>query len=87
MRDKLNELGVLTIGNYDHVISYSHVNGYWRPLETAQPVHGTKHKINFGVECKMEFKCLYKYITKVNEIIKEYHPYEEPVIYIYPLLT
>jgi len=42
VRDQLNDIGVLTVGNYDNFISYSHVSGYWRPLEEATPFHGTK---------------------------------------------
>jgi len=30
-RNALNDLGILSVGDYDHVISYSHVKGYWRP--------------------------------------------------------
>ncbi len=87
LRNRLNEIGVLTIGNYDHVVSYSYVKGYWRPLKESKPVNGTVGEISFGSECKMEFKCLYEKIEDVKNIIKSIHPYEEPVIYVLPLLN
>lgn len=86
LRNRLNDLGVLTVGNYDHVVSYSHVKGYWRPLDNAQPYNGRTGEISFGSECKLEFKCSYKEIDQVKQAIKNIHPYEEPVIYVLPLL-
>ncbi|PEA54731.1 cytochrome C biogenesis protein [Bacillus pseudomycoides] len=86
LRNKLNEIGILTVGKYDHVISYSFVQGSWRPLEEAKPFHGTTGEICFGTECKMEFRCLYEKIEEVLRIIKSIHPYEEPVIHVLPLL-
>ena len=37
MRDRLNEIGVLKVGNYDHVMTISQVTGYWQSLEGAKP--------------------------------------------------
>ena len=86
LRNKLNEIGILTVGNYNPVISYSYVKGSWRPLEGSQPFNGTTGEICFGTECKMEFRCLYEKIEEVLHIIKSIHPYEEPVIHVLPLL-
>lgn len=87
IRNKLNEIGVLTVGNYDNVISYSVVKGYWRPLEQATPFNGTRGEISFGTECKMEFRCLKKNIEEVKKSIKSNHPYEEPIINVIPILS
>lgn len=87
LRNKLNNIGVLTVGNYDNVISYSIVKGYWRPLEKAKPFNGSKGEISFGTECKMEFRCLIKNMKEVKEEIKNVHPYEEPVINFIPILS
>lgn len=86
LRNKLNDLGAITVGKYDHVISYSVVQGFWRPLVGSMPFNGDVGEISSGTECKMEFKCLYENIEKVKNIIKSIHPYEEPVINIMPLL-
>lgn len=86
LRSRLNDIGVLTVGKYDHVISYSLVKGSWRPLEESKPFHGTIGEICFGTEYKMEFRCLYQNIEEVLSIIKNVHPYEEPIINVLPLL-
>ncbi|WP_353949367.1 cytochrome C biogenesis protein [Sporolactobacillus sp. Y61] len=86
VRNKLNEAGVLTVGKYDNVISYSKVKGYWRPLEGANPYDGVIGQITSGTECKMEFRCHLKEVAFVKSIIKEVHPYEEPIINIIPSL-
>jgi hypothetical protein len=87
LRNNLNDIGVLTVGKYDNVVSYSLVKGYWRPLEDSKPFKGTVGEVSFGTECKMEFRCLYKNIEEVKEIIKSVHPYEEPIINVLPLLN
>lgn len=86
LRNQLNSIGVLKVGKYDNVISFSEVKGYWRPLEGSVPYDGEVGKIASGSECKMEFKCLYKEIDKVKQVIKKVHPYEEPIINVFPLL-
>ena len=86
LRNELNALGVLTVGNYDHVISYTETKGYWRPLNTATPFEGKRGEISFGSECKLEFKCSYVRMNEVMAVIRAVHPYEEPVIYVMPLI-
>ncbi|MFG6120932.1 MULTISPECIES: divalent cation tolerance protein CutA [Thalassobacillus] len=87
LRDQLNKNKVLTVGEYDHVVSYTETKGYWRPLESSEPYSGEKNKVTFGSECKMEFKSPYKRIEEIRNIIKNIHPYEEPVINVVPLIT
>ncbi|SEP79211.1 Nif3-like dinuclear metal center hexameric protein [Piscibacillus halophilus] len=87
LRNNLNDQGFLKVGNYDHVISFTEVKGYWRPLENSNPYNGDIGDISFGTECKMEFKCLYENMEQAKQIIKSVHPYEEPVINILPLLN
>ncbi|MGE7840064.1 cytochrome C biogenesis protein [Lysinibacillus sp. NPDC093712] len=87
LRNELNKLGVLTIGNYDHVVSYTVTKGYWRPLDKAVPYDGEIGEISFGTECKLEFRCLYSKIEEVKNAINVIHPYEEPIINVIPLLN
>ncbi|MBM0064432.1 YqfO family protein [Alkalicoccobacillus gibsonii] len=87
LKNKLNDAGLLTIGNYDHVLSYSHTKGYWRPLENSTPFNGKIGEVSFGKECKIEFRCTYSNMKKVEQIIKEIHPYDEPIINFIPLLN
>ncbi|WP_099157098.1 divalent cation tolerance protein CutA [Virgibacillus ndiopensis] len=87
LRDELNVIGILTVGNYDNVVSYSISKGYWRPLSESTPFNGNKGEISFGTECKMEFRCKYKQIEEVKNLIRSVHPYEEPIINVFPLLS
>lgn len=87
LRNELHAIGLLTVGNYDHVLSFSKVEGCWRPLEEATPMSGQKHVINYGEEYKLEFRCTMEQTELVKQIILQHHPYEEPVIYFIPLLS
>lgn len=51
------------------------------------PYSGEKNKVEFGLECKMEFKWSYKSMEEIRNLIKSIHPYEEPVINVVPLIT
>ncbi|BAB06312.1 YqfO family protein [Halalkalibacterium halodurans] len=87
LRDELNHLGILTVVDYDHVVSFASVKGYWRPIQKANPFQGERGKISFGTECKMEFRCSYSKINEVKSLIHSIHPYEEPIINVIPLLN
>ncbi|MBS4537505.1 cytochrome C biogenesis protein [Clostridium sp. D2Q-11] len=87
MRKELNDMGACRVGDYDNVISFSEVKGYWRPLESTTPFHGNKGDINFGSECKMEIRCGISYIKNVLDKIYEIHPYEEPLVNVIPLIN
>ncbi|TFD94511.1 cytochrome C biogenesis protein [Jeotgalibacillus sp. R-1-5s-1] len=86
LRNRLNDAGILHVGHYDHVLSYTHTKGYWRPLNTAKPFNGNQNEISFGEECKMEFRCPIDKLALAKQIVKDIHPYEEAVMYIIPLL-
>lgn len=87
LRNELNSLGILTFEGYDHVVSYSTVKEYWRPLQESTAFSGAKGVISFGTECKLEFRCLYKNIEEFKNIIRGIQPYEEPVINVIPMLN
>ncbi|MCL2402958.1 MAG: cytochrome C biogenesis protein [Coriobacteriia bacterium] len=86
IRNALNEIGALTVGNYDHVISYYPVTGSWRPMEGSNPFDGSVGEICTGSEYKLEFRCPYEKAVEAKRIIEDIHPYEEPIINIMPLL-
>ena len=50
LRSRLSDIGVLTVGKYDHVIPYSLVKGSWRPLEESKPFNGSIGELCFGTE-------------------------------------
>ncbi|WP_157144106.1 cytochrome C biogenesis protein [Brachyspira pilosicoli] len=87
LREALNDIGVLGVGNYDNVMSVTKVTGYWRPLKNANPFDGEINKLSKASEDKIEFATDINNIENAVKVIKEVHPYEEPVINIIPLIN
>ncbi|SUW00130.1 cytochrome C biogenesis protein [Brachyspira pilosicoli] len=87
LREALNDIGVLGVGNYDNVMSVTKVTGYWRPLKNANPFDGEINKLSKASEDKIEFATYINNIENAVKVIKEVHPYEEPVINIIPLIN
>ena len=73
------------IGNYDSCISYSKVNGCWRPLKGSNPYIGEEDVLSSEPELKVEVACLRDNIDLTIDAIKKIHPYEVPVINVIPL--
>ena len=87
LREALNDIGVLGVGNYDNVMSVTKVTGYWRPLKNANPFDGEINKLSKASEDKIEFATDINNVENTIKVIKEVHPYEEPVINIIPLIN
>lgn len=87
LREALNDIGVLGVGNYDNVMSVTKVTGYWRPLKNANPFDGEVNKLSKASEDKIEFATDINNVENAVKVIKEVHPYEEPVINIMPLIN
>ncbi|WP_147565938.1 cytochrome C biogenesis protein [Clostridium tyrobutyricum] len=88
LRESLNEIGALSIGgNYDNCMSVARVIGYWRPLKGANPFEGKIGETSSEEECKVEFCCRSKVVENAIKTIRRVHPYEEPVINVFPLLN
>jgi hypothetical protein len=87
LRDALHQVKAGRVGRYDHCMSISQVRGYWRPLPDATPFEGEVDKINEGVECKVEVRCARVHVRQALRVIKDIHPYEEPLINIVPLVN
>jgi hypothetical protein len=85
IRDELAKIGVGRIGNYDHCVAMSPVQGSYRPLEGANPFEGKVGEISEGVEYKIEVNCKRELVDEAIKVIKGVHPYEEPLINIFPL--
>lgn len=80
--EAISKLGAARLGNYDHVASITHVKGFWRPLEGADPYDGEVGKISCADEVKIETICPEGILSEVIGKIKDIHPYEEPLINI-----
>lgn len=85
IRDELAKIGVGVIGNYDHCVAISSVQGYYRPLPEANPFAGEIGKISEVAEYKVEVNCKRELVKDAIRVIKSVHPYEEPLINIFPL--
>ncbi len=75
------------IGRYDQCLSVSRVTGYWRPLEGTHPFLGAVGELCRADELKIEVCCLFSQAKRTIELVKQAHPYEEPVINLIPLLA
>jgi hypothetical protein len=75
------------IGNYTHCAYTSVGKGRFKPNETAQPHIGAKGEINAVDEVRIETFCDRDKAKAVVNAIRKAHPYEEPVIYLIPLLS
>lgn len=85
IRDELAKIGVGRIGNYDHCIAIYPVQGSFRPLPGADPFEGEIGKISEGTEYKIEVNCRRELVEEALLLIRKIHPYEEPLINIFPL--
>jgi len=87
LRDELAKIGVGRIGNYDHCVAISQVQGYFRPLIGAKPFEGEVGKISETVEAKLEVNCERGLVDQAIKVIRSVHPYEEPLVNIIPLVN
>ncbi|EGY80593.1 hypothetical protein [Peptoniphilus indolicus] len=82
----LNEEGILRDGNYDYVFATSNVTGHFRPIEGANPYTGEIGVVSEIREVRLEFRIRSAELDFVKDVIKECHPYEEPVVNYLELL-
>lgn len=87
LRETIGEAGAGRIGNYDHCMTVSQVQGSWRPLAGATPFDGEVGKLSQAPEYKIEVNCKRELVKQVMRAIRANHPYEEPVINIIPLVN
>src|SRR5215216_5778339 len=85
IRDALAKIGVGRIGNYDHCLAISPVQGYYRPLPGADPFEGKIEKISETLEQKIEVNCKRELVKEAVKVIRKIHPYEEPLVNVIPL--
>ena len=86
VRNIVCKSGAGIIGNYEYCTITTKCIGTFKPLQNANPYIGTKNKLEFVQEEKLEVICD---IDKAKNVIKELrkvHPYEEPAIDIIPLI-
>ena len=85
LRDELAKIGVGRLGNYDHCVAITPVQGYFRPLPGAEPFDGEVGKISETPEHKLEVNCERGLVEEAIKVIRSVHPYEEPLVNVIPL--
>jgi hypothetical protein len=85
IRDQLAKIGVGRIGDYDHCVAITTVQGYFRPLPGANPFDGEIGRIQETTESKIEVNCKRELVNEALNIIRRVHPYEELLVNILPL--
>ncbi len=74
------------IGDYTHCAYTNAGEGRFKPSADANPHVGAKESINSVPETRIETFCTRDKAKAVAQAIRQAHPYEEPVIYLIPLL-
>ncbi|GAB5493586.1 MAG: hypothetical protein Phog2KO_38010 [Phototrophicaceae bacterium] len=75
------------VGDYTHCAFTNDGFGRFKPSTSAQPHVGDIDAVNKEAEVRIETFCPRAIGKQVVQAIREAHPYEEPVIYIIPLLS
>lgn len=84
--DAISGAGGGIIGEYTHCAYVIRGTGRFKPSATATPHLGAKERINEEDEARIETFCDRDQAKAVVAAIREAHPYEEPVIYLLPLI-
>ncbi|MGH7234463.1 MAG: hypothetical protein ACREF7_03410 [Candidatus Saccharimonadales bacterium] len=74
------------IGNYTHCSFSVKGVGRFKPEDGAHPAIGEVGRLEEVAEERIEITCEEDKLGNVISAIRKAHPYEEPVIDIYPLL-
>lgn len=86
VRLAIGEAGGGKLGNYSYCAWITEGQGYFLPLEGADPAIGKIGKIEKVEEVKIEFICEESKVKQVIEAIKKVHPYEEVPIDVIQLM-
>lgn len=78
--------GAGVIGEYTHCSFVNAGTGRFLPSDAANPAYGARGQINQETEVRVETFCDRDKAKAVVQAIRAAHPYEEPVIYLIPLL-
>lgn len=84
--DAIAAAGGGQIGSYTHCAFTNTGRGRFKPAEDANPHIGTVGQINAVEEWRIETFCARSQGRAVVDAIRAAHPYEQPVIYVIPLL-
>ncbi len=86
LREAMGQAGAGEIGEYSHCSFSVKGVGRFLPSDQANPAVGSRGQLERVTEERIEVTCSVDLLDQVTEVIRQAHPYEEPVIDIYPLL-
>jgi hypothetical protein len=84
--DAISAAGGGVIGQYTHCAFTNPGKGQFKPSSAANPHIGAREQLNAVDEMRIETFCDRSVAKAVVAAIRAAHPYEEPVIYLIPLL-
>jgi len=87
VRKALGDAGAGKLGEYDHCSISVKVIGRYKGSEKSHPAIGSPNIYESVEEERIEVNVDTDKLPKVISQLKKVHPYEEPSIDIYPLLT
>jgi len=87
LRKAIGNAGGGEIGNYSYCSFSVKGVGRFRPDSGASPFLGKEGELESVFEERIEFNCSKKNLKQVIQAIRKVHPYEEPVIDIYRLIS
>ncbi len=87
VRKAFAEAGAGNIGNYDSCSFSSRGIGRFRALKGAKPFIGEEGKLEEVEEERIEVVCAAGIVERVLLAVRAAHPYEQPAIDVYPLLS
>lgn len=87
LREAIGLAGGGKVGNYSFCSFSVRGTGRFKPDQNAHPFVGKVGELDEVEEERIEIICDKNKAAKVVKIIRENHPYEEPAIDVYPLLS
>lgn len=87
IRKAMTDAGAGCVGAYDACSFSVRGTGRFRPGKNANPFIGKAGELEEVEEERIETVCEKEKLPRILEAVKKVHPYEEPAIDIYPLLS
>ena len=82
----LGKAGAGIIGNYSYCSETINCLGTFKGNDSTEPYLGVKNNLEYAEEVRIEVICPIHEAKAVIQKLREVHPYEEPAIFIIPLI-
>jgi hypothetical protein len=80
---EMAKAGAGKIGEYENCSFRINGTGTFKPLPGSSPYSGSKNKINYADEVRLEMECGEDDLNRVLDAMLAAHPYEEPAYEVY----